>query len=123
VQLNIFNGPDPWRDVRLISEFALDKCRDRVRFPTGLPILMNTVSCQRLSDFMKTEMEVIQKHLDEHKYLRGMDDKGAALASFINDYGWLIRELYCTKICDQKNICEISMRMSSSGDLLRDHVK
>ena len=31
-------GHDPWRDVRLISEFALDECRAKVRFLTGLPM-------------------------------------------------------------------------------------
>jgi hypothetical protein len=70
---------------------------------------------------MKAQLEVVMKHLDEHKYLRHMDDKDEALASFIKDYGWLIREMYCSKICSVQDGCEIATRMSSSGDLLRDH--
>jgi hypothetical protein len=70
---------------------------------------------------MKAQMDVISKHLDEHKYLRNMDDKGEALQSFIKDYGWLIREMYCTRICGKKDNCEISQQLSSSGDLLRNH--
>ena len=84
---------------------------------------MQAVSCQRLSEFMKAQLEVVMKHLDEHKYLRHMDDKDEALASFIKDYGWLIREMYCSKICSVREGCEIATQMSSSGDLLRDHNK
>ena len=80
------------------------------------------VSCQHLSGFMKAQMEIIQKHLDEHKYLRKMEDRQEALASFIKDYGWLIRELYCTRICELRPNCEIAMELSRSGDLLSSHL-
>lgn len=68
-------------------------------------------------------MDVINKHLDEHKYLRNMSDRNEALASFINDYGWLIRELYCTRICGKRFECDIASELSSSGDLLSKHIK
>ena len=74
-------------------------------------------------EFMKTQMDVINKHLDEHKYLRNMPDKDEALISFISDFGWLIRELYCTKICDKRFECDIASELSSSGDLLSKHIK
>ena len=72
---------------------------------------------------MEAQLEVVRRHLDEHKYLRKIGDKDEALTSFINDYGWLIRELYCTKICELRDGCEIATEMSSSGDLLSKHVK
>jgi hypothetical protein len=72
---------------------------------------------------MKTQMDVIKKHLDEHKYLRQIEDREEALSSFINDYGWLIRELYCTRICEVRGTCEIATELSQSGDLLSNHVK
>ena len=84
---------------------------------------MKEVSCQRLSEFMKAQLEVVRKHLDEHKYLRRIEDSNEALDSFIKDYGWLIREMYCAKICSIRDGCEIASQMSSSGDLLRNHVK
>jgi len=68
--------------------------------------------------FMRTQMDVIQKHLDEHKYLRQIENKDEALQSFISDYGWLIRELYCTRICLKREGCTIANELSSSGDLL-----
>lgn len=72
---------------------------------------------------MQTQIEVINRHLDEHKYLRHIEDKNEALGSFIKDYGFLIREMYCTKICEQRNNCIIADHLSSSGDLLSDHIK
>ena len=77
--------------------------------------------CECLSEFMKTQLDVVSKHIDEHKYLRSMADKDEALQSFIKDYGWLIRELYCTRICEKRRECEIALQLSSSGDLLRNH--
>jgi hypothetical protein len=68
-------------------------------------------------------MDVIGKHLDEHKYLRSITDKEAALQSFISDYGWLMRELYCTRICEKRVGCETAAHLSESGDLLKHRVK
>ena len=55
--------------------------------------------CQCLSDFMKAQREIISRHLDEHKWLRHIEDREEAVSTFINDYGFLIREMFCTKIC------------------------
>jgi len=86
--------------------------------------MMNTtIQCQCLSDFMKTQLDVISKHSDEHKYLRNISDKNEALASFINDYGWLMRELYCTRICEHRDTCEVALKLRQDGDLLRHHNK
>ena len=64
---------------------------------------MNKSTCLHLAAFMKTQKDVIQKHLDEHKFLRQIQTSEEALESFIHDYGWLIRELYCTRICEYRN--------------------
>jgi len=84
---------------------------------------MKIEKCVRLSDFMAIQIDVVHKHLDEHKYLRGIIDKNEALGSFINDYGWLIRELYCTRICEFRHDCNIATELSSSGDLLKNKIK
>ena len=84
---------------------------------------MKELTCKHLSKFIKAELEVVKKHLDEHKYLRKIEDKEIAVESFITDYGWLIREMYCSKICENREECEIATEMSSSGDLLSKRVK
>ncbi len=81
---------------------------------------MNESSCRHFSDYMGTETKVIRKHLDEHRYLRQIDNKTDALRSFINDYGWLIRELYCTKICADRSTCAVAVELDCNGDLLRN---
>ena len=91
-----------------------------VRFPHPPP-LMKT-KCSRLNKFMKTQTDVIHKHLGEHKWLRKIEDDNTALESFINDYGWLIREMYCAHICDERSDCTIADKLKKDGDLLRDHL-
>jgi hypothetical protein len=84
---------------------------------------MKELKCKELSKFMKTQCDVVKKHIDEHKYLRKIEDKEEALDSFINDYGWLIRELYCTRICENCENCEIAEDLKQTGDLLSKRVK
>ncbi len=84
---------------------------------------MRNQSCRELSKFMRIQLDVVKKHLDEHRYLRKIEDKDIALESFISDYGWLIRELYCTRICELRDGCEIATELSSSGDLLSKRMK
>ncbi len=84
---------------------------------------MNENACQCLKDFLKTEKDVIQKHLEEHKWLRHLEDKNEAVSSFVADYGWLIRELYCSKICESRASCEIAKKLAEEGDLLKNRSK
>ncbi len=84
--------------------------------------MQETVSCQRLPQFMKAQAKVIHRHLEEHKYLRHIDDKNKAIQSFIEDYGWLIREMYCSSICDYRDKCPIAKVLMDRGDLLKDHI-
>jgi hypothetical protein len=84
---------------------------------------MNAEKCDCLADFMKAQRDIISRHLDEHKYLRHDNDKEHAVGTFIEDYGWLMREFYCTKVCSKRDTCEVALQLSSSGDLLRHHIK
>ena len=69
---------------------------------------------------MKTQTDVIKRHLGEHKWLRKIEDDNQALESFINDYGWLIREMYCAHTCEDREDCEIADKLMKEGDLLRN---
>ena len=84
---------------------------------------MKEVECKQLFKFIKTQCEIVKKHIDEHKYLRKIDDKNEALESFIFDYGWLIREIYCTTVCENRENCQIADDLKESGDLLSKRVK
>jgi hypothetical protein len=80
-------------------------------------------SCQCMPSLMKAQIEVARKHLDEHMYLRKMENKEEAMATFIQDYGWIMREMYCTRICEKKEECEIADKLKIEGDLLKHHIK
>jgi len=84
---------------------------------------MKELKCKQLSKFMTAQLDVVKKHLDEHKYLRKIEDRNVALESFIDDYGWLMREFYCVYVCSVRNECEIALELSQSGDLLSKRVK
>ena len=83
---------------------------------------MNADECQCLFDFMKAQREIITRHLDEHKWLRHIEDRNEAASSFIDDYGWLMREMYCTKVCGKRETCSIANKLCASGDLLKDRL-
>ena len=83
---------------------------------------MNT-PCKHLSKFLKAELDIMRKHLDEHQMLRGIEDKNVATESFIHDFGWLLREMFCIHVCEDKDECEHAKLMKERGDLLRDKQK
>ena len=55
---------------------------------------------------MKEEKVLINRHIDKHEYFRGIADLETAKADFINNYMWMAREMYCDKICPNKD-CDI----------------
>ncbi len=66
----------------------------------------NFIKCEHLSELLKTESDVIKRHLDEHKWFNHIEDDNEAVADFINKFGWLMRELYCEQICPSRYKCD-----------------
>lgn len=63
--------------------------------------------CNKLKEFMSCQLEVIQRHIDEHKWLNGIEDKDKAVNDFVKKFGWIIRELYCLYSCSEKDKCNL----------------
>lgn len=61
--------------------------------------------CEHLREFLDLELDVIKRHLDEHKWFRHITDENDGVKDFIESYGWLIREIYCVAICVDRDIC------------------
>jgi len=61
--------------------------------------------CEHLREFLDLEVDVIKRHLDEHKWFRHIVDENAGVEDFIKSYGWLIREIFCSVICEDKDTC------------------
>jgi hypothetical protein len=53
------------------------------------------VVCERFSDFMKAQMDIIGQHIDEHAWCQHIEDKNKAVIDFIDKFGWVMRESYC----------------------------
>ena len=68
-------------------------------------------SCIRLSELLKTEKEIIKRHIDEFKWYRQIPDINEGIISFIKEYGWIIREMYCSHICTEKDNCTTYLEM------------
>ena len=85
--------------------------------------------CNRVKDIMKIEINVIKKHLGKHKWYCGIGDDNAAVADFVWKYAWLMREVYCGKLCPKHANCEAGMPFRSaflhdiSDGELNEHIK
>lgn len=63
--------------------------------------------CQKLKDLMKVEREIISRHIDDHKWFNQIVDKNEGVADFIQKYAWIIREMFCTYMCENKDGCTL----------------
>jgi len=61
--------------------------------------------CIHLPLYLKFQGEIIEEHLDSYMYFRHITDRMAAIISFIDEYGWLMRECWCKKTCPE--VCDI----------------
>lgn len=64
--------------------------------------------CQKLQDILQIQLEIIQRHIDKHKWFRGIKNEDEAVLDFIDKYGFIMREFYCSRICDNRFDCEIA---------------
>ena len=67
----------------------------------------NINQCNELENLLKTEKYIIKKHIDEHKWFKHIKDKEEGIIDFINEYGWLMKEMYCKYVCKENKQCFI----------------
>jgi len=66
------------------------------------------IGCKHLDDLMKTEAQVISKHIDKHKYYLHEPNDLKATIDFIKTYGEEMRIMYCGVVCPYRSDCSIS---------------
>lgn len=71
------------------------------------------MKCTNLSKFLQTEIEIIEKHIDKHKWFNHIENKDEAIADFILKFGWLMRDYYCRFICPHFNECFMNSKNSN----------
>ena len=69
-----------------------------------------TRQCVHLSEFLRVERAIIQKHIDQHKWCRKIPDYNEGVADFIDEFGWLMREMYCGHVCEHRCECEMAQQ-------------
>jgi len=66
--------------------------------------------CEHVGELVNAELEIIKRHLGEHKWFRHILDDNDAIMSFNEDYGWLMREMYCGYVCKDRDDCTLAER-------------
>jgi len=61
--------------------------------------------CRHLEDLLKQQVKIIERHIDKHKWYKGIARKEEALQDFVDKYGWILREAYCD-LCPENNNCQ-----------------
>lgn len=67
--------------------------------------------CEKLKNLLECQMEVIERHIDEHKWFNQISDKEKGMSDFIKKYGWIMRELYCGFACELREQCEMAKKI------------
>lgn len=62
--------------------------------------------CIKLEDFVKEQVQIIQRHITKHQWYIHAPNKESAVADFIDKYGWIMREIFCDKVCEYSSRCE-----------------
>lgn len=66
--------------------------------------------CTHLQELLKVQKNIIERHIDEHKWFLHIPDRQEAIADFIEKFGWIMRELYCGYICPVRHECDIAQQ-------------
>lgn len=61
-------------------------------------------SCHRIKELLNVEVPVIKKHLEAHKWFRHIPDESKGMIDFIEQYGWIMKDIFCS-VCPDKNTC------------------
>jgi hypothetical protein len=66
--------------------------------------------CKHLHDILDAQVDIIERHIDQHKWFHGIANKDKAISDFIEKYGFIMREFYCSRVCKDRFDCEVAQR-------------
>ena len=66
--------------------------------------------CRHLQDILASQIELIERHVDQHKWFQGIENRDQAVRDFVDKYGFIMREFYCSRICEDRFECELAQR-------------
>jgi len=66
--------------------------------------------CKHLHDILDAQIDIIERHIDKHKWFHGIANKDQAISDFIEKYGFIMREFYCSRSCKDRFECELALQ-------------
>jgi len=64
--------------------------------------------CKRIRDILDAQIDIIERHVDQHKWFQQIEDRNEAISDFIEKYGFIMREFYCSRICEDRFSCKLA---------------
>ena len=70
--------------------------------------------CNRMKDIIGAELALVKRHINDYKWYNHIEDEEEAVVDFVRKYAWLMREVFCARICPDKLRCEVSAAVKSA---------
>lgn len=66
--------------------------------------------CKHLTEILNAQKEIIERHIDQHKWFQQIENREVAVCDFIEKYGFIMREFYCSLVCVSRFDCELAQK-------------
>lgn len=66
--------------------------------------------CKYLKELVSEERNIIERHLEEYKECKHIGNATEAKIKFVEEYGWIMREIFCDLCLENKN-CKIYKKL------------
>lgn len=84
---------DPWAR----AAWAIDP-------ESGVSVLAR---CRHLDTLLESQADIISRHMARHMWFKHIVNRDEALRDFVNEFGWVMRELYCGQLCAERLSCGV----------------
>ncbi len=62
------------------------------------------MTCTHLKELVLEEENIIKRHMDEYMKSKNIKDVTEAKIKFVEEYGWIMKEIYCD-LCPDNKTC------------------
>jgi hypothetical protein len=66
--------------------------------------------CKHLSEILEAQKDIIERHIEQHKWFQHIENQEKAICDFVEKYGFIMREFYCSRICISRFDCELAQK-------------
>jgi len=62
--------------------------------------------CTQIKQLLAAQIQIIREHIAEHKWYRHLKSENEAIIAFVDEYGFIMREMYCRYVCPNRFECK-----------------